>query len=232
MLMRVVFCIFFALTFATGGASSFADNKPETSHLAFVTEDIRELAAIEDIRESGEKELKKDPNATFMSAIHTSTLFKLELGSQIRMLNGMRLDAPFDNLIPDITAFYEHKIVLWQRMVDISGDFIGGPKPGVDYDKLAAEMPEIRGQLDYIDKALFEATPVVFATLIDPKPDSKNHTSHLIITKGERVTLLRTLSTDFGSRLDQKGQNYTVSAVSVLKSYLLKDFRSSDEPWE
>jgi hypothetical protein len=43
------------------------------------------------------------------------------------------------------------------------------PKPGVDYSKLAAEMPEIRGQLDFIDHALFEASPGVFATLIDLK---------------------------------------------------------------
>ena len=79
------------------------------------------------------------------------------------MLKGMRLNAPSDSLIPNITAFYERKIALWRRMREISSAFIGGPKEGVDYSKLAAEMPKLRGELDFIDQSLFEATPLVFA---------------------------------------------------------------------
>jgi hypothetical protein len=206
--------------------------KPETSHLVFVTEYIRELSAIENIRESGEKELKEDPNSTFSNMIHSSTLFQLELGSQIRMLRSMRLKAPHDQLIPNVTAFYERKILLWKRMAEIASAFIGGPKPGVDYSKFGAEMPEIRGQLGFIDHALFEASPSVFATLIDLKEDSKGHASHLIITKEERAKLIDKINTAFGTKLDAKDQNWSVSAASVLKAYLLKDFKSSEEPWE
>jgi hypothetical protein len=139
---------------------------------------------------------------------------------------------PGFQLIPNITAFYERKILLWKRMTEIGSDFIGGPRPGVDYGKLAAEMPQIRGQLDYIDHALFEVSPGIFATLIDLKEDSKGHASHLIITKEERAKLIDNLNTDFGTKLDAKDQNWTVSAASVLKAYLLKDFKPSDEPWE
>jgi hypothetical protein len=206
--------------------------KPETSHLVFVTEYIRELSAIENIRESGEKELKEDPNSTFSNMIHSSTLFQLELGSQIRMLRSMRLKAPHDQLIPNVTAFYERKILLWKRMAEIASAVIGGPKPGVDYSKFGAEMPEIRGQLGFIDHALFEASPSVFATLIDLKEDSKGHASHLIITKEERAKLIDKINTAFGTKLDAKDQNWSVSAASVLKAYLLKDFKSSEEPWE
>jgi hypothetical protein len=212
--------------------STFGVEKPETSHLAFVTEYIRELAAIENIRESGEQELKEDPNSTFSNMIHSSTLFQLELGSQIRMLRVMHLKAPHDYLIPNITAFYERKILLWKRMAEIGSAFIGGPKPGVDYSKLGAEMPEIRGQMDFIDHALFEVSPGVFGTLIDLKADSKGHASHLIITKEERAKLLDSINTDFGTKLDAKVQNWTVSAAGVLEGYLLKDFKCSDEPWE
>jgi hypothetical protein len=209
--------------------------KPETPHLEFVTEYIRELAAVERIRAAGQDENnqdKKDDKLPFASAIHTSTLFELELGSQVKMLKGMRLNAPFDELVPNITAFYERKIVLWRRMREISSEFIGGPKNGVDYSKLAAEMPQIRGQLDFIDQSLFEATPGVFATLIDMKEDSKGHASHLIITKEEKARLISKLDDSFGAKLDQKDQNYTVSAASVLKGYLNKDFKCSDEPWD
>lgn len=208
------------------------EKKPETPHLVFVTEYIRELAAIENIRDSGEKELKENPDSTFPNMIHSSTLFQLELGFQVEMLKGMSLKAPYNQLIPNITAFYERKILLWKRMAEIGSAFIGGPKADVDYGKLGAEMPQIRAQLEYIDKALFEASPMVFATLIDMKADSKGHASHLIITKEERAKLIDDLNTDFGKKLDAKDQNYTVSAASVLKGYLLKNFKCSDEPWE
>lgn len=209
--------------------------KPETPHLEFVTEYIRELAEVERIRAAGEAENnqdKRDDKLPFASGIHTSTLFELELGSQVRMLKGMRLNAPFDFLIPNITAFYERKIVLWRRMREISSAFIGGPKDGVDYSKLAAEVPQIRGELEFIDKSLFEAAQGVFATLIDIKEDSKGHASHLIITKEQKATLISKLDDSFGAKMDQKDQNYTVSAASVLKAYLNKDFKCSDEPWD
>lgn len=145
--------------------------KPETPHLVFVTEYVRELAAVENIRASGEKELKQDTtDNTFTNAIHASTLFQLELGSQISMLKGMNLKPPFEDLIPNITEFYKRKVALWQRMTEISSAFIGGPKEGVDYSKLGAEMPQVRAQLEYIDHALFDVSPMIFATLIDMKP--------------------------------------------------------------
>jgi hypothetical protein len=58
----------------------------------------------------------------------------------------MRLKPPFDELIPNISTFYERKMSLWKRMADIGSTFIGGPKTGVHYDKLAVEMPQIRAQ--------------------------------------------------------------------------------------
>jgi len=208
-------------------------DKPETPHLAFVTEYIRELAAMESIRAASERELKQGAkDGGLATAVHTSTLFQLELRSQIRILKDMRLQAPFDDLIPNITAFYEQKIALHQNLIDIGSTFIAGPQPGVDYGKLAAEIPKVRARLDYIDQALFQATPLVFATLIDERPDSKNHASHLIITKAQRAKLVDDITQDFGSKLNQKEQNWIVSSASVLKAMLLKDYKCSDEPWE
>ena len=64
------------------------------------------------------------------------------------------------------------------------------------------------------------------------KEDSNGHASHLIITKEEKARLISKLDDSFGAKLDQKDQNYTVSAASVLKGYLNKDFKCSDEPWD
>jgi len=231
----VQFSFFFAQTNTKPARPTARPAKPETPHLEFVTEYIRELAAVERIRAAGQDENnqdKKDEKLPFASAIHTSTLFELELGSQVEMLKSMRLNKPFDFLIPTITAFYEREIVLWRRMREISSAFIGGPKDGVDYGKLGAEMPELRGNLDFIDQALFEATPSVFATLIDMKEDSKGHASHLIITKEEEVGLISKLDDSFGAKLDQKDPNYIVGSARVLKDYLLKGYKCSDEPWD
>lgn len=232
----IQFSFCFAQTTAKPARTSTRPVKPETPHLEFVTEYIGELAAVERIRAEGEAENnqdKKDGKLPFAGAIHTSTLFELELRSRVNMLKGMRLNAPFDELIPNIIEFYQRKIVLWRRMREISSAFIGGPKDGVDYSKLAAEMPQIRGELDYIDQSLFEAaTQSVFATLINMKEDSKGHASHLIITKEEKATLISKLDDFFGAKLSQKNQNYTVSSATVLKDLLNQGYKCSDEPWE
>jgi hypothetical protein len=213
----------------------------DTSHLAFVTEYIRELAANENARANAERELNasKSSRDKLSSAIHSSTLIQLALRSQISMLKSMHLDPPldppFDNIIPTIIDWYEKKINSYQQIIDINSILLAGPQPGVDignYGKLAAEMPKIRALINYADESLFIATPLIFATLIDQKPDSKNHLSHLIITKEERAKLVHDLKAAFGKKLEQKEQNYGVSSASVLKAYLSKDYKCSDEPWQ
>jgi hypothetical protein len=214
-------------------ASDKPPQKPETSHLDFVAEYVRELAAMERIRASGEEELKQGTeNDVFSIMIHTSTLSQLELRSHTAMLRGMRLKAPYDDLIPTLAGYYKAKIELHQRMIDISSAMLAGPKPGVDYGKLAAEVPQIRAKLDFIDESVFKATPLIFATLIDMKPDSKNHASHLIVTKAERDKLIETLNDSFGPKLDEKNPTYLVGSASVLRDYLHKDWKCSDEPWD
>lgn len=90
-----------------------------------------------------------------------------------------------------------------------------------------------RAGLEFVDHTIFEdITPLVFATLIDMRPDSKNHASHLVITKAEKAKLLQDLEDRFGTKMDDKTQNLTVSAATVLRGYLLKDWKCSDEPWE
>jgi len=218
----------------SGTSSAFGADDWETSHLAFVTEYVREITAIENIRAAAEQQQKQNPKEeVFANAVYTSTRIQFELRAQVGRLKTMRLNVPFETIIPNLAGFYEHKIELHQRLIDISSVFlVPNPKRGVDYAALAAEVPKIRAALDYVDESLFQAAPLIFATLIDQKPDSKNHASHLIITKAERVKLVGDITRNFGVKLDQKNQNFLVSAASVLKDYLLKDFKSSDEPWE
>lgn len=68
-------------------------------------------------------------------------------------------------------------------------------------------------------------------TLQDPRPDSHNHVSHLIITKAERDSLVQSLTTTFGNKMDEKDQNYGVSSATVLRN-VLNEHKCSDDPWE
>jgi hypothetical protein len=215
-------------------ARVFAADGSETSHLAFVTEYVRELVATENLRASVAKEYAESKQSEkFTSAIHASTAIQLELRSQIAMLNGMHnSDSQFNDLIPIIVKLYEDKIEIHQKMIGISTELLSGPKPDVDYGTLAAEMPRLRAQLEFIDQGLFEAVPLVFASLIDMKADSKGHASHLVITKAERATLIYDIVSGFRSKLNLKNHNFTVSSASVLKAYLLKGYKCSDEPWD
>ena len=198
----------------------------------FVTEYVRELGAIENIRANAERE-SKDPTAnTLAGCIRNAEKFQLELRSQIAVLRSFTLPSEFKDLIPSITRFYEYKIGTWKELSGTCSALLAGPQPEVNYGKLAAEAPKLNARLEYIDKSLFDATPLVFATLINQRPDSQNHLSHLIISREQRNRLVRSIVSYFGKALDQKTQNYTVSSASLLKTYLTeKGYKCSDEPW-
>ena len=56
-------------------------------------------------------------------------------------------------MIPTLIGSYQQQIDLHQKLIDISGKFMAGPKEGVDYQALAAKVPEIRAELDAIPKS-------------------------------------------------------------------------------
>jgi hypothetical protein len=70
---------------------------------------------------------------------------------------------------------------------------------------------------------------LVFALLIDEKPDSEGHMSHLNITKAQRQKLIDNINDLFGERVDKENKTWTVSSASLLKAYLLKDYKCIDE---
>ena len=105
------------------------------------------------------------------------------------MLKGMQLATHYETLIPDLVTLYQCQIDLYQRLNEISAKFLAGPKPGVDYSSLAAEVPEIRAELEQLQNVVFAASALVFMTLVDPKPDSQDQVSHLLITKAEKSDL-------------------------------------------
>jgi len=223
--------LIWAIVGVTFFCSSFACRAADTSNLQFVTEYIRELGELERLRSIGFEELNADADTSqkMASCVRGSTRFDLELRSQIGMLRRMQLAPPSETLPSDISDFNQRRRELYNRMGEGCATMLAGPKPNIDYGAISAELPKITAELEYIDHSLFQATPLIFATLIDPVPDANNHMSKLIITKAERQRLIGSLNSLFGKKMDTDQQNWVVSSATVLKGYLLKDYTASDE---
>lgn len=208
--------------------------KPETPHFDFVKEFVRELSEDEDLKTTAQTEFDEDktPDQHFSAGIYYSKTSQLQLRQQIAMLKSMRLKAPFDTLIPTLTAFDQRQIELHQQLIEISSKFLAGPKPGVDYQALEAKVPQIRAELDDARKTLFQASPLVFMALIDQKPDSQGHLNHLVITKEEKTALEDQLNIMLKGIPDKGDQDYFISSAMVLRAGLQKGHKCSDEPWE
>jgi len=208
--------------------------KKDTPHYDVVAEYIRSLGAIHKVQEISKIEFQdvKDEDSPYkklIDGIRSASRFKLELNTSISALKRMRLKKPFEELIPNTILFYEKKIELFDETIKISKTFLDGPKPGVDYSGMLARMPEITATVEYIDESIFQTMVLVFALLIDEKPDSEGHMSHLNISADQKQKLIDNIDGYFGESLERKNKTWTVNSASLLKAYLLKDYKCTDE---
>ncbi len=218
-----------AVIIAFGALFAASSAKSDDSY-SFVLDYVRQLGRIEDIQYVAEQELSRANSEQMAECVNNSTSFQLEIDDDIRMLRSFHLQTlvvGFNDRLADLYGVEEH---LYKRLADICQLFITAPQHNVDYAMLAAEAPKIRAQLNYVQQKIFDATPLVFASLIDTRPDSNGHLSRLLISKAERDHLILMIKLGFGEKLDSKIQNYTVSSASVLLSYLEKDYKCSDDP--
>jgi hypothetical protein len=104
-----------------------------------------------------------------------------------------------------------------------------GPKPAVDYGKVAVGMPKLRADMEYADKNLLLMAALVFNVLISPTPDKAGHMSRLIVTRKERDELVHQINISF-KNLDAKNADYAVSSAAILRDYLArKGYKCADE---
>ena len=162
--------------------------KPETPHLRFVKGYLRELIEDEGLKATGEKELSEAKTPN--EQFSTGIYVSKSIPLELRSQIAV---------------------------IDISSQFVAGPKPGVDYPALAPKVPGIRAELHDARKAVFDAAALVFMTLIDQKPDSQGHVSHLLISKAEKADLQDQLDITLKDEPDKGDHDYYVSAAMVLR---------------
>ena len=223
----------FLAVFVVSG-SCYADATPPYEVLReFVREQV-ETKNNQDLAKREFSSTPRDDRQQQMAAIiRNGTRVKLRLSETIGRLRHMQLEEPFDTLIPTLISWQERKRDFYDEMVTTAKTFIEGPKPGVDYSKLSAHMPEISASLEYVDESIFKLTPMIGMMLISQKPDSHGHLSHLAITRKQANEVLGVLQRNFGASMDAKEQDWATSSASVLRTYMRdKGFKFSDDPWQ
>ena len=211
-------------------SSAAASYGQQTPAYDVISEYIRQLAAIQDVQEASSSDMQASKNQ-MMDAIRGSTRIKLELSRNVYAFQAMKLDPPFDELLQQVIYFYQKKIELHDEVIEIESKFVTGPEPGVDYGKLAARMPQITANLEYIDKSLYEQTRMFCLLLVDPRPDAKGVLSHFVVTRAQRKGLLSQIDHSFGARFSANNPSYTVSSAAFIKGCLESKHKSADDPW-
>jgi|APCry1669189204_1035204.scaffolds.fasta_scaffold20715_2 hypothetical protein len=145
--------------------SSYAQ---QSEPLQFVSEFVREMDAMENIRSMIERELNEKVANPLVVGISSSTRVQLELRTSIAMLGNFKLPGQFSDLPMNLADIYKQK-----------------------------------------DKTVFNATNLIFCSLIDMEPDRHGHASHLTITKAERLQLIARINRQFGSKLTAKQSKST-----------------------
>ena len=202
----------------------------QTKPLVFVREYVREVSEIERLRQRGENDLKAG-GEQMANCVRNMTSLQIEYRIQTGMMKRMALPGQFKELPVRIAQVYEMKSGYLGKYIEVCSAMLARPQPGVDYGKLVAEAPKITANLDALDHTQFEMTPLLFAMLIDMRPDKAGHASHLNITNAERADLVEEIDRRFGDNLKPDETSPPVSSMAGLRILLLNGHKGSDEPW-
>lgn len=220
------------LATAPPAASGDREGYSPDREVQFVSEYIRALSESESIRADAEQDLKtaNTPQERFSSCVHTTQLQMHAMATAANLAALYKLGGDAKETPGLLAKYYATKGEMFNSLSNMCQTMLQGPKPGVDYGKIAVGMPKLRADMEYLDKSLLLMSVMVFDVLINPAPDKAGHMSRLIVTKRERDDLVHQISISF-KRLDAKDANYTVSAAALLWEYLArKGYRCADEP--
>jgi hypothetical protein len=194
----------------------------------FASAFIEEMGAFEKIRADAERDMKSGRESSLEGCVRSSKALRVELQSAADTMRGMKLDGRFRDVPARLAELFRQKSGVYRQMGDECSAVLSGPNPGAAYERIATDAPKLTARLDDFDKAIYDSTPFVFASLTSDNPDRANR---LAISKTQRDDLVGALDTAFGPKLNRTDQNYIVGAASALRAYLTKKgYKSSDEP--
>ena len=150
---KFAICFLAIVVFTCDAAFAAATDDDRAARVAFVNEFIRELASTQQVRDTFAKEHGEDKSSAEQMAtiIRTATRMNLELQTNINILQKITLRAPFNKFNTNLQQIYEQKQAIQEEIINTASQFMGGPKPNVDYDAMAAHMPQLTAQDGYLE---------------------------------------------------------------------------------
>ena len=225
--LKAFFSVFAAI-FALQTSAFAQDTRP----IVFITELVRDLGAVSEIRDRAGDDIEKDqgdPFSMMQDCIKNSTSLILERRFQIEQLQQLKLSDPFSFLVPAIVSSWSESLSLDERMVDLCKTIFKGSDAIKDIQFAAGEIPEIAAKMDYLDKAFFDsAMRGAILTLVSQTPDSQGHMSLLVISKAEKNDLIREIELTFGNKLKVKNPKYLVASIVMLRHFLDNGHKTTD----
>lgn len=227
-----------AYGFAAEPTVSTIPSAEYAARIAFVQEYIRELITNEASQDDAKNEVAKAGAVTTKQlevGDEVGTRAALDLATEASVVRSIHLSAPYAKVPQMLAEFRDEEAALYRRIAAISSEMlsatVSGPQPGVNYTALVREVPQLTARRQFIDKSLFEDTPMFAYMLLDEAhPDKHGLVTRLIITCHERVAMIANLDTSFGRKLTEKQQDYFVSSAWVMKSFLTnKLYHCADE---
>jgi S1-C subfamily serine protease len=231
---RLIFVAVLASSIAVARiANGEISNEPQvtqnSSRIQFAEEFVREIREAWAIQKKFEVELLEDHSVgeKLQTDIRNNTRLILEMQSNIRVLQSIKLDEPFYTFNAELRRLYQQKIGIHKEATYIATVALSGSKPGVDYGPMLARMPQATAEMENLNKGILNISAAIIFSLIDY--ETPGDIAHLIITKRKRKELIDSLNREFWSSLTAKNLNVLAGAALVLKGGLLK-YKAADEP--
>lgn len=199
----------------------------DTERSRFVQEYVHEIASFEDLRLQAADQTSSAANQRMVDCVRNMERFRLEIGTYTSAIGQFKLPKEYDQLPGIIKALWQNKAELYGQMGSGCEKFLT-QKPGVDYAKLAGEIPKVTAQLEFYDHQIFKVSPLVALVLADEKRQVSGKTMYFVIDMQQRRDLLSTINGIKG--VNAKNPNYLVGAAAMVKHFLLmKGYKALDE---
>jgi hypothetical protein len=142
--------------------------------------------------------------------------------AQIAEVQGIAFGQPFESLVPNLVKTYQRKLTLYGQLQTACAAHA------------AAGVKDALSNIDYANRNIVSATPVVFAVLMDLRGGGSGAAARqLSITRATRERLVRRIDAAFGKKIAAKNQasdqNWTVAAAGILRDALTNpQFKAAD----
>lgn len=201
----------------------------ETSQLQFVTEYLRDFAAIEHIRLAEERELQAPRQSMLSTCVESGNQYRTEITQQMARMRGMSVLPPSQTLPARLVELYGQKLALYGEIVEACTSLETGSNANVSSLEVMSVISRYSAKVEAIDRSLFQTSTQAFYTLLSAAPGIPDKARRLGIAMAEKQGLLRQIQLGFGAELEDEQQTYLVNAATVIRDDL-RSHKAADEP--